>query len=192
MAKAPPLVATGETMKLKLAVPVEDKGVVIGEVTVQEPELRHQIAAERTSSQTEQAIRLISQLTGLPESVARRLKFRDAARIRGWVGGLMDSIEPLDCDPLLEGGPKTFQLLVPIDGGKPINEITIQEPDIEAGIAVEKFKHQHEQDAAMIAALSGLTIPVVSRLKMRDVARIKAWLLPFVTDTGLTEEAGAT
>ena len=40
-----------------------------------------------------------------------------------------------------------------------------------------------EARAAMIAALSDLTIPVVSRLSLRDLAVIEGWLAPFVDDT---------
>lgn len=193
MAKMTAAAATGETMTFVLAVPVEDKDQVIDTVTVIEPELRHHIEAERAAGQAESAVKLIARMTGLSEAAARKMKFRDANSIKKWVAGLIDGVEPLDCDPLVEGGPKEFKLIVPIaDGAKVITSVTIQEPDIESGIAIEKFKKQHEQDAAMIAVLSGLTIPVVSKLKMRDVSRIKAWLLPFVSATDSTEEAGAT
>ncbi|MGE8942710.1 phage tail assembly protein [Leptospira interrogans] len=176
---------------IPLSRPLSDGSNSWTELTVHEPELGDRIRAERKGAGMEAAVELLAILTGLPSSAARKMKTRDARAIHAWLDSLMPDGEPVaDVD---DAESRTFDLLVPLEvDGRPMTQITVREPDLEAGIAVEKLKGRHEQTAASIAVLSGLTIPVVRKMVMRDVARIEAWLLPFVDDTNSKEEAGET
>ncbi len=74
---------------------------------------------------------------------------------------------------------RAFVLQVPVAGAgpAPLTSITVREPDLEAGIAVERSSETAAgATAAMIAALSGQSIPTVMRLAQRDVSRIERWL----------------
>lgn len=79
---------------------------------------------------------------------------------------------------------RTFRLAVPLTmpGAAPVEMITLREPDLETGIAVEKAD-KAVASAAMLAVLSGHTIPTVSRLSQRDVVRMERWL-DFFSDAG--------
>lgn len=193
-AKAAPTAAAEELKRFTLALsrPIaDDAGQSWSALTLIEPDLGARMAAEReTSSDVAQVTRLFAELSGVPENAIAKLKTPDARKINAWLDGLGDDDAPA---PTVEGDRHTFTLLCPIvlDGQEPIKTITLREPDLAAGIAVERFKRRHEITAATIAALSGLTIPVVSRLKMRDAGRVEAWLIPFVADTDSTADLGA-
>lgn len=180
---------------ITLAVPVVDKGKTVDALTITEPVLSQYMYANRVKSRTEQTIRMISQISGIGEDAVRKLRTRDALRVQRW----LQSIEAADIDeqaqPELSVGAesKTFDLLVPLaDGAATITKLTLREPDLAAGIEVERFKTPGEQTAAMIAMLSDTVVPLVSKLVMRDVRRMEAWIVPFVDDSGSTEAAGAT
>lgn len=178
---------------LKLARPIDDgAGLTWDDLTIAEPTLGHRMTAERAStSEVEQVVRFFALLSGVPEEAIQKLKTSDARKLNRWVDGL-----PLPKweAPTVNGDRHTFKLLCPIEieGQVPISEITLREPDLAAGIAVEKFKSPREQTAASIASLSGLTIPVVRKMKMRDVERIEAWMLPFVAEPDLKAGDGET
>lgn len=179
------------TTTIRLVRPITENGQTWEELTVREPDLGDRIAAERKGEGMEAAIQLFAILTGLPPAAARKMKTRDARAIQTWLGSITPEPEP-ETEPDLSE-TKTFRLSVPIEAdGRVLTEITLREPDLEAGIAVEKLKGRYEQTAASIAVLSGLTIPVVRRLVMRDVVRMEAWLLPFVADTSSTAAVGET
>lgn len=191
-AKAAPVAAADNLKRLTLTLsrPIaDDAGQSWSALTFVEPDLGSQMAAEReTTSEVSQVTRLFSELSGVPENAIAKLKTRDAHKINAWLASLGDDDAAIA--PTVEGDRHTFTLLCPIvlDGQEPIKTIALREPDLAAGIAVERFKRRHEIQAATIAALSGLTIPVVSRLKMRDAGRIEAWLIPFVADTDSTAD----
>jgi len=181
---------TSASKVFNLAVPItDDAGSTWTSITLREPTLRDQAAVQRRTSATgtEQTAQLLSILSGVPESAVRRLKTRDARRMQKWERLLVaDAIEKdvAADDPTADLAPyRTFVLASPIqtDTGA-LTEITVREPDLEAGIAIEKFKTTAEQTAAMLSALSGHPIPVVMRLAARDVARIERWLSFFSTD----------
>lgn len=180
----------GESRVFVLSRPIEDKGQPLAELKLSEPELRHMIVAERKPSGAELAVSLIAQLSGASEAAIRRLKLKDLRAIEAWIRDLrLTSSCAFEEDA---AGGALFVLSSPIEtNGTPIERLRLREPDIEASIAVEKFSKPHEQTAAMIAALTDLTIPVVTRLKLRDLAVIEAWLTPFVDDTGSKAGAGA-
>lgn len=197
MAKTAPAVAeTAETPKLTktfaLARPIVHQGETTSELTLSEPHLHHLITADRKPTTTEFSISLVSQLSGLPEEAVRKLKLTDLRAVEKWVANLRGSTPTLvSADE--ETGHAVFALAVPIPtNAKPITTVRLREPDLEASVAVEAFKRQYEQTAAMIAALADLTVPVVSRLALRDLAAIEAWLAPFVEDTKSKEARGAT
>lgn len=189
----------GASKVFKLAVPIaDDAGSTWTSITLREPTLRDQANIQRrtTLSGTEQAAQLIAALSGIPESAVRRLKTRDVRRMERWQRRLVDEAIALDITADDDGAlapSKTFRLASPIETeATPITEITVREPDLEAGIAIEKFKTAGEQTAAMLAALSGLPIPAVMRLAARDVARIERWLSFFSKDGDLSEEEDET
>lgn len=189
MTKKPGAVApAGESRVFALSRPIEDKGQTLAELTLAEPELRHMIVAERKPSGAELAVSLIAQLSGISETAIRRLKLKDLRAIEAWIRDLRLTSA---CSFEEDVGGALFVLSSPIEtNGTPIERLRLREPDIEASIAVEKFSKPHEQTAAMIAALTDITIPVVTRLKLRDLAVIEAWLTPFVEDTSSKAGAG--
>ncbi|MFN3624622.1 MAG: phage tail assembly protein [Hyphomicrobium sp.] len=163
-------------------------GDPVHELTVVEPELHHFIKAGRKSTLTEQTITLLAQLSGLPEDSIKRLKTPDARRIQTWLSSLRD-LSVARSSARGDGDSRTFDLSVPlVDGAQIIGSLTLREPDLESAIAIERFKTEPEQTAAMIAALSGHVIPLISRLKVRDVGAIEEWLVPFVRELGSTED----
>jgi len=198
---------SGETFTLTLSKPIKgDDGRVWETLTAVEPELRHVVAAgmpltvttivngkpavqaARTRTAQEQTIALVSAITGIPETAVSRMKVRDAKAINGWVDDLrrqaFEAAAPVDDD---DGA--TFALLAPIaDGGRVISELHVREPDLAAGVATEPFKTEGEQMRAMIASLTGLTIPVINGLKLRDVTRVEAYVVPLLD--GSTPNAG--
>lgn len=70
----------------------------------------------------------------------------------------------------------TLTLAAPVQGQA---SITVKAPSLGAAVGLAKFKSEAEQTAAMIAKLSGWTIPQVNRLRMTDVAAIEDYLAPF-------------
>jgi hypothetical protein len=180
----PPLTKT-----FRLAVTIrDDKGQEYRELTLVEPELQHRVKVQRsrTATETERTIGLIAALAGVPEAAVRRLKTRDAFRIKSWIDEIAASGVMLDMAAEKEGGvtpedeldsERTFSLMAPIEtNAAPILHLTVREPDLEAGIAVERMDTVGEQTAALIASCSGQIIPVVMRMKLRDVARVERWL----------------
>jgi hypothetical protein len=241
----PPSSQAGATATVTLAVPIgDDKGNTWRELTLVEPELQHRAKVQRakTATQTEHVIGLIALLSGVPEVAIRRMKARDAHRIKAWLDGvLMAGVradvlaevaaagEPMSLEAalavmevtLLDVPPgaeeiaararkrieasdevarraalaspfvppldptRTFDLYGPVEtnDGK-VARVTLREPDLESAVAVERMNETSAQaTAAMIASLSGLTIPVVMRMKQRDVVRMERWL-DFFSDAG--------
>lgn len=180
------------TKTFPLSRPIAHKGQTWSELTLFEPHLHHLITAERRPTTTEFSISLVAQLSGIPEEAVRRLKLADLRAVEKWVTHLRGSTQTLvSADD--ETGHAVFALMVPIQtNSQPIDSVRLREPDLEASVAVESFKKQYEQTAAMIAALADLTIPVVLRLALRDLAAIEVWLAPFVDDTKSREGRGAT
>lgn len=192
MAKKPGAAApAGETRVFALSRPIVDGGVQVTSLTCIEPKLQHMITAEREPTGGGLAANLISQLSGVSQDAVLKVKLGDLRQIERWIKELRASgTARFEEDP--QGGA-VFHLALPIEtNGPPITSIRLREPDIEASIAVERFKRHSEQTAAMIASLSDLTIPLVSRLALRDVAVIEAYLAPFVASTPSMEAAGAT
>lgn len=180
------------TRTFALSRPISHKGQTWAEMTLAEPHLRHLIAAERQPTSAGFSISLVAQLSGIPEEAVRRMKIADLRAVERWVSELRGSTPTLISEDD-QAGHAVFALVVPIEtNAQPITSVRLREPDLEASIAVEAFKKQYEQTAAMIAALADLTIPVVSRLALRDLAAIEAWLAPFVDDTRSREGRGAT
>lgn len=179
-----------KTFVLRRPIPGQN-GKPISEITVEEPRLGHAVVAGRKTGANQQTIALLSAVSGVPEDSIKKLKTVDALRINVWLKTLEGTNEVVE-DPAT--GDVTLPLTVPIrDGNKLITEITLREPDLEAGIAVEKMVTQHEQLAATIASLSGLTIPTVNQLRLRDVAAVEAWLGPLGDElTSAVNELGAT
>lgn len=166
---------------LQRAIP-DASGAPVTEINLVEPELHHFIKAGRKSTLTEQTITLLAQLSGLPEESIKRLKTPDARRIQAWLTALR-ATSKAHASVQADGDTRAFPLSVPlVDGAKVIETLTLREPDLESAIAIERFKTEPEQTAAMIAALSGYTIPLVSHLKARDVGAIEEWLIPFVRE----------
>lgn len=171
----------------------DDAGMTWTEVTVSEPELGQMMTAERdTISDVTEAMRLFAEVSGLPEIAIGRLKTKDAMAIRKAVDSFEKHASKVDAR--IDGDRHTLTLDAPIElpGQPPISQITLREPDMAVGVIVEKIKKMRARQAAMIAELSGLKIPVLRHLKARDIARIEAWLGPFVSDDASTEEDGET
>ncbi len=176
------------TFNLSRPVPGKD-GAPVGEIALEEPQLKHLIVAGRKSGIAETTISLLAQLTGLPEDSVKKIKTADARSIEAWLLSLASPDAPVVSD----AGDATFQLSVPlVDGNKMISALTLREPDLECAIAVERMKTLEEQTAATIASLSGYTIPLISQLRVRDVRALEAWLGPFYeASTSAESEAGA-
>jgi hypothetical protein len=170
------------TYTLQLAKPITDGDRRLDALTVVEPEVRHFVHASRKASPQETTIALIAQIAGISEDAAGRLKTRDARAVQKWIEGLR-KFEPIEADVDEDDG-RTFTLLSPLDGPPRVERLTLREPDLASGVAVEKFKTEAEQSAALIASLSGQTIPQIMRLKLRDMARVEAWLYPLLDAAG--------
>lgn len=182
--------AVGLSRIFMLRRPIVDQGVTVAEITLVEPELRHLTIAERKPSGGEEALSLISQLSGVSEAALRGLKLQDMRAIQRWIDGLRveSTATHVEQD---EGAIFTLSVPLPTATGS-IDKLRLREPDVECSIAVEKFKKPREQTAAMLAALADLTIPIVSRIKVRDLSLIEAWLTPFVMDIESTGGTGET
>ena len=191
MAKAKKTAPTihGESKTFKLAAPITGVGdEPIAQITVREPLLSDRGEAERKhpSSPAEQAIFLIARLTDISEQAAKRMKTRDAVRIRKWIFGL-SVLENHDGGD--RSGVRAFDLMVPVPtDDEPLERLTVREPDLESAIAAEKFENETDQTAATIALLADTTIPVVKRMAVRDIDRIEGWLRPFLTGEMTTDE----
>lgn len=162
----------------------DEKGTTWTELTLVEPELQHQVKAQRgkTSTHTEQVAGFFAALSGVPEAAIRKLKTRDAHRMKAWVDTL-SADGPEDAEPSLHESERRFELVCPIiTDNMPLTALTVREPDLECAIAVERMATQAERTAALIASLSGVTIPIIMRMKMRDVVRIESWLGFFLPD----------
>lgn len=183
----------------QLAVPIRgDDGKEWSALTLQEPLLRHRVEAQRRKSatETERTIVILSALSGASEAALRRMKSRDARKVSAWLDSLQvsarqadDLADAAEQNDVVSGSAlpleRTFQLLVPIDvPGAPVTSVTVREPDLEAGIAVERMQSPGEQTAALIASCAGLVIPVVMRMSLRDVARLERWF-DFFFDAGI-------
>lgn len=178
--------AAAETRTFALARPIaDDTGKAYPSITLTEPELHHLAQVERktTAGENEISAALISILSGVPETAVRRIKLRDVLQIQRWVDDVMASGVKADllreaAAPIEANEPeRTFELLVPVVlNDATLARITMREPDLEAGIAIEKFKLPSEQTAALIATCSGQIIPNVMRMKVRDVRRIERWV----------------
>lgn len=172
------------SVTIKLGRPITDGQTTWTELTITPPTLGHHMASEQNGVGMSQVVSLYASLAAVPVEAMKGLKTVDARKLEKAIEKLnsgKDAPAPVPHD--VDGA--TFKLLTPIDagGGRMLGSITLREPDLAAGIAIEKFQRDHEQTAASIAVLSGLTMPVVAALAMRDVRRIEAWLLPFVNDS---------
>jgi len=156
------------------------------ELTVAEAELRHMAAADRkkTAGRNARLVDLIAELTGVPADAVTRLKQRDANAIDLWLEEMRDAAVAADALADMAAGiedttqevSRTFDLLAPIaTAGQPLTSITVTEPDLATGVAIEAMQTEAERTAALIAATSGLVIPTVMRMSMRDVARLNRW-----------------
>ena len=177
-AASPP---AGLTRTFALAVPIaDDDGRTWSEITLREPELRDQASMQRgkTTTANERSARHIAELSGVPDIAVRRLKLRDARVIQAWLKSL--NTEAMKHAPVEMGdGSHTFELLAPVTtNAGAVTHITLREPDIDTGIAVEKAGGDTvaQATAAMIAALSDISVPVAMRLSVRDVTVMETWL----------------
>lgn len=171
-------------------------GAIIRQITVTEPEQHHVVAAERAhpSSETEQSVHMLAALTGLHRDQVLGMSIPDAQRIQRWMERIMADAGHGDPPARFDEDYRTFVLCAPVETDRvPLTEVTVRPPDLASSIVAEKFKSESERLAAMIAELTGLTIPLVLRMKRRDIARIERWLTPFVVGSFSNEdEPGVT
>lgn len=176
--------AGNTTIQLSVPIAMGAAGT-IDRLTLRRPTLGDHVASEQAPPGMARTIAFWAHIAGVPVKVMESLKTRDAAKIQKWLreAALLEEPPPGHID---DGDKRTFNLIVPINDGR-TPRITLREPDLAAGIAVEKFKNEHEQMAASIAVLAGITIPEANQLDMRDVDRIEAWLVPFVAGSSSTD-----
>lgn len=174
----------GYVRTFTLRVPIiDDKGRPYEKLTVTEPEQHHYVEMQRAGRGVAASFVLISALTGVPVSAIQQLRHRDHNPIKGWVEEIVSP--PQGDDPVADpdaAGEQTWEcdLAAGIPtNGPPVKRVTVREPTIGSGIACEKMKTEAEQTAALIAQITGLTVPVVMRMKRRDVVRIERWIAPF-------------
>ncbi len=170
------------TFDLKVPI-VDDKGRSYDKLTVHEPEQHHYVEMQRAGRGVAASFVLIAALTSVPASAIAQLRHRDHNPIKAWIEEIVSP--PQAGDPVADpeaAGEQTWQcdLLAAIPtNAAPVTRVTVCEPTIGSGIACEKMKTEAEQTAALIAQITGLTIPVVMRMKRRDVVRIERWIAPF-------------
>jgi hypothetical protein len=176
-------------------------GARIETLTLVPMELRHSMMSETQRGGAAQAAALIAALAGIADADARRLSLQD---LRAIEAAPATAARLPTLTPTGEGVAVTLAHPITIDGGAKVERLQLRVPDIEASIAVEAVARNErrdgvlvplnpaEQTAAMLATLTGFTIPDVARLRMIDVAAIEAWLLPFVNASSSKAEAGAT
>ena len=169
-----------------LKVPVtDDNGKVYHKLTVFEPEQHHYADMQRAGTGVAASFVLISKLSSVPVSAIEKLRQRDHNPIKSWIEGLASPPQGKDPKPDPDAaGEQIWEctLASPIPtNGLPVSTVTVSEPTIRAGVACEKMKTEAEQTAVLIAQITGLTVPVVMRMKRRDVARIERWIAPFST-----------
>lgn len=173
----------GLVRSFALRVPIaDDKGNVYPVLIVHEPEQHHFATMQRAGKGVAGSFALLAALTGVPVSAIQALRHRDHNPIKGWIEELVDGHDgDLVPDPEA-AGEQTWdcELLAPIPtNAAPVTRVTVREPTIGSGIACERMKTEAEQTAALIAQITGLDIPVVMRMKRRDVVRIERWVAPF-------------
>ncbi|MFM2422123.1 MAG: Phage tail assembly chaperone protein or 41 or 14 [Pseudomonadota bacterium] len=187
------------TTTIRLVAPIATEQGEITHLTLRDPTLGELVQSDDHPGMLG-SVQIIAAAANIKPDTARRLKTRDTIAASRWFDSLVppapppaldDDGEPKAVD--IEGGERTFDLLGPVEiGGKVVTQITLREPDVEVGIAIEKVKGAHRQTARMIAVLSGRTVPEVLKLRRRDVMVIERWLIPFVTDTPSKGAGGAT
>ena len=127
-------------------------------------------------------------MSGLPVESLNKVIIGDGKRIDKWLSEL--NVEALledqerEVDDEEDEFERTFELLLPIaTDSKPLTSITLRAPDLGCAVLAENFDTESSKLAAILAELSGLTMQVILRLSRRDVARMEAWIGPFVEDT---------
>lgn len=176
----------GLVRTFRLKVPVADKtGRVHTSLTIVEPEQHHYALMQREGGGTKGSIAMIAALAKVPVDVIEGLRQRDHNPIKSWIEGLLDDVSAGDpkADPDAMGDQTWTCVLrasIPTDGA-PVTSVTVREPNVGSGIATEKMKTEADQTAALIAQLTGHVIPVIMRMKRRDVVRIERWIAPFST-----------
>jgi hypothetical protein len=199
-APAAPAVATLSTV-IALGSAITDRdGKIVTALAVREPLLGDYIWAEKTVDKgqtkilgnTEASIRLWSRISGLHIDDARKLKLRDAGKIKRWLetmdppaqariavdDDMADLVEAPELEPL-DGS--FVDLVSPICDGR-IAALPLSEPDIGLGNILEKLKGAHTIEAAIYSIMSGLTVPDVAKLCLRDLVAVRARVLPFLGD----------
>lgn len=102
----------------------------------------------------------------------------------------VDAMSDEDIDNL--EGSRTFKLICPVlYEGQTTANITATEPTIDAMMSATKYKLDIESRIAMVAGVTGQTIPVINRMTQRDFVRVEAWTAPFVRDL-VTANTGGT
>lgn len=79
-------------------------------------------------------------------------------------------------------GTRVVKLDYPLqDGNRSVTEIAIGRPKVRDVIAAQKFKTPAEQMLAMVASMSGLTLPVLLELDVSDFTKLEVQLAPLVS-----------
>lgn len=171
-----------ETLTLVLRSPIPGPGGEVREITLTEPTAAKTAAALRSGADKGDAA-LIAECAGLPVASVGKLKISASAKISRWLKDLNVSALASDGDRDLEEEERTFDLLVPFSyDGRRIERVTATEPDLDAVTAAAKAGSPGDVTIALVAAVIGEPRKVVTRMAWRDVARIEAWLAPFVTE----------
>lgn len=178
---------------IQLAVPLTDTaGGVITTLDLRQPTLGDRAKVQRdagATSEMKQGLAMVSALSGVPAETLQRIKIRDMMKVQSWIKAVTalsdlpaDFVSPADA---AGEASRTFVLSMPIrTAGADLTELTLREPDLDSGIAVERFTSPAEQSAALIAHLSGQIIPTVMRLSLRDANEIDRYL-GFFFDPGV-------
>lgn len=185
-AEAPARLPSTTTFSLRVPV-TDDDGKRYDHLVLAAPELHHEKALQAPSATRsgDGTVDMISVLSGVPVAAIRRLAVRDGLAIAIWLAEQRRAAAVSDdpaADTESDGAKRqTFTLLTPVvlDTGEVVSEITLGEPTLETGMLADKVEGQAAKTAVMLAHCSGRSPAVINRLKLRDVARLEAWLDPF-------------
>ena len=89
--------------------------------------------------------------------------------------------------------PITIELSSPIEhDGKTITSLTFREAEVGDAMAMDAVKGEMAKSAALLACMCGLSLPVMKKIKFRDMNRIMGAVAALMGNVDTPTENGST
>ncbi len=177
----PPPAASASAPTVTLRVPLKAGEKTITEVTLRPLTMADRMLYERGGPGARMLAK-IACATGLDPDVVGAMRIDDSRACSRAIAAMETRQVQMPPEPGESGRsfPLTSSIVV---AGKPVTELRLREPDLEAAVAMDVFETDAEQTIAIIAALSGVPIPAVRTLRVADGEAMEAWI-GFFFDAG--------